>query len=166
LQAIVGQQISTKAAASVWLRVVDLLSENITAEQLMSHSREEIQSCGLSWRKVDYAIGLSEAVSSQQLNFAELALATDEEAVKMISSLKGFGPWSAEIYLMFAEGREDICPADDLAIQVAWQQLKNFPERPKAKELRAALEEWAPYRSAGCLFLWHLYGSATFDNQT
>jgi len=71
--------------------------------------------------------------------------------------LRGFGRWSAEIYLMFSLGRRDIFPADDLALQVALGRLKGLDKRPKAKEARALTEPWAPYRSAASLFLWHYY---------
>ena len=163
LQAIVAQQISTKAAATVWARLTSRLSDEVTAENLLRLEKEDIQNCGLSWRKVDYAIALAEAVTAQKLDFAKLQVASDLEAVKMISSLKGFGPWSAEIYLVFAEGRADICPSADLAIQLAFQRLKKLETKPTAKELIAFLEPWRPYRSAGCLFLWHLYGSTSLD---
>jgi DNA-3-methyladenine glycosylase II len=163
LQAIVGQQISTKAAASVWKRLVELLEPEVTAHQLNTFTREEIQACGLSWRKVDYALGLSAAIVSGQLDFDLLEQSDDDAATKMITTLKGFGPWSAEIYLMFAEGRRDICPSADLAIQIGYQRLKNLKEKPTAKELITFLEPWRPHRSAGCLFLWHLYGSTSLD---
>lgn len=163
LQAIVGQQISTKAAASVWLRLVELLGSDISSESLSGFTREEIQACGLSWRKVDYALGLAEAVKNGTLDFGLLEQADETQAVKMITALKGFGPWSAEIYLMLAEGRADICPSADLAIQIAYQRLKGLEVKPTAKELITFVEPWRPHRSAGCLFLWHLYGSTTLD---
>ena len=79
------------------------------------------------------------------------------------SRLRGFGRWSAEIYLLFALGRADVFPADDLAVQIAYQRLRGLDVRPAAKALRAMTEPWRPYRGAAAVFLWHYYGAATLD---
>ena len=80
-------------------------------------------------------------------------------------ALKGFGRWSAEIYLLFALGRADIFPAGDLAVQIAYQRLKRLDVRPGAKDLRVMTEPWRPYRGAAAVFLWHYYGAATLDER-
>ena len=87
----------------------------------------------------------------------------EEEAIAAISALRGFGRWSAEIYLLFALGRADIFPADDLGLQIGMQRLKGLEARPKRKAMDALAEPWRPLRGCGAIFLWHYYGSATLD---
>ena len=84
----------------------------------------------------------------------------DQSAIKAITALRGFGPWSAEIYLMFSLQRSDIFPAGDLALRIALQRLKGIDEVLDEKQARALVEPWSPYRSAGSLFLWHYYRGA------
>ena len=90
----------------------------------------------------------------------DLPVLEDQEAIKTITALRGFGVWSAEIYLMFSLQRRDIFPANDLALQVALQRLKGLDNRPKEKQVRELIRHWSPWRSAGSLFLWHYYRGA------
>ena len=83
--------------------------------------------------------------------------------IASLTRLKGFGRWSAEIYLLFAHGRVDVFPADDLAVQIAYQRLKRLEARPTGKALRLLAEPWRPFRGAAAVFLWHYYGAATLD---
>ena len=92
--------------------------------------------------------------------YSAMAALEDEEAITQITAVRGFGRWSAEIYLMFSLGRPDVFPADDLALQVGLQKLYRLPEKPTPKEARALSEHWSPRRSAGSLFLWHYYAGA------
>ena len=84
----------------------------------------------------------------------------DPTAIKTITSLRGFGPWSAEIYLMFSLQRSDIFPAGDLALRIALQKLKGIDTTLDEKQARELVARWSPYRSAGSLFLWHYYRGA------
>ena len=97
------------------------------------------------------------AIRRRVFDIDALDTLSDDDAITAISSLRGFGRWSAEIYLMFSLKRTDIFPANDLALQVALQNLKNLQERPTAKIARNMVEHWSPWRSAGSIFLWHLY---------
>ena len=92
-----------------------------------------------------------------------MARIEEEAAIATLVALRGFGRWSAEIYLLFALGRADVFPADDLAIQIAYQRLKRLDMRPSAKSLRGLTEPWRPYRGAAAVFLWHYYGAVTLD---
>lgn len=156
---IIGQQVSVEAAAAIRRRVEALLGE-VTAEQVLATEDQALRDAGLSWRKIEYANGLANAVSSGELSLEALPDMGDETAIKTISSLRGFGRWSAEIYLMFSMQRQDIFPADDLALLVALGRLKRLDEKPTPKQARQLIEHWAPYRSAGSLFLWHYYRGA------
>ena len=156
---IVGQQISTESAAAIMKRVRDLLPR-LDASSLLNLPQGALREAGLSMRKVEYAQGLASAILDGILNPDDLPALNDEEAIKAITALRGFGVWSAEIYLMFSLQRGDIFPAGDLALQVALQRLKGLEERPTQKQARALIEHWSPWRSAGSLFLWHYYRGA------
>lgn len=158
LSIIVSQLLSTKVAAVIMARVVALMPE-VKASELLKIDDQTLRDAGLSWRKVEYAKGLANAVLSGEFNMTDLSSMSDAAALKEIMKLRGFGRWSAEIYLMFSLGRTDIFPADDLGILVGLGKLKGLSDKPTAKEARLMIEHWSPNRSAGALFLWHYYHS-------
>lgn len=160
---VLAQQVSVASAAAVWRKLERLLDGEVTAERFLTLGDPELRAIGFSGRKAAYVRGLAEALVSGELDLASLALLDEEEAITAITRLKGFGRWSAEIYLLFALGRPDAFPADDLAAQVAYQRLKRLDARPAAKALRVLVEPWRPFRGAGANFLWHYYGAATLD---
>lgn len=111
-----------------------------------------------SRQKQGYARSLCELVVSGELDLDALP-ADDEEAIAELVKIKGIGRWSAEIYLLFAEGRPDIWPAGDLAVQVGLGKLLGLAERPSEKETRALAEDWRPHRGAAAIFTWHCYNN-------
>lgn len=159
LSTIISQQISTKAALAIKNRVVDLLPD-VTAGALLKTDTEALRAAGLSYRKIEYAQGLAEAIQSGSFDVDKLPEMPDEEAIEAITALRGFGRWSAEIYLMFSLKRQDIFPADDLALQVALGKLKGLDKKPTPKQARDLIAHWSPWRSVGSLFLWHYYQGA------
>jgi len=159
LRTIVGQQVSVAAAASVWRKLESLLGEAIPPEELLAAEFDALRSCGLSRQKQGYARSLCELVSAGEVDFAQLP-ADDEEAIATLTRIKGIGRWSAEIYLLFAEGREDIWPAGDLAVQVGLGRLLGLADRPSEKETRDLAEPWRPHRGAAAVFIWHYYQNA------
>ncbi len=166
LRIIVAQQLSTKAAATIWGRLADAMGEEPDPRDLLEAGEDGLRALGLSRQKAGYSLGLARAATDGGLDMAAWPGLDDEDVVERITALKGFGRWSAEIYLMFALGRRDVWPADDLALQVGLQQLMALDERPKSRKLSAPLiEHWRPYRSAGSLFLWRFYGAATLSGQ-
>ena len=156
LRTIVGQQVSFQAAASVWAKLEATLGPDCPADALLSRSDEELRGCGLSRQKQGYARSLASLTQSGELSFDALP-AEDEEAIALLTRIKGIGRWSAEIYLLFAEGRPDIWPAGDLAVQEAVGRIKRLPARPAEKETRALAEGWRPHRGAAAIFAWHSY---------
>ncbi len=156
---IVSQQISTDAAAAIMRRVNELLPV-LDAEDVLRLPAGALRTAGLSERKVEYAQGLARAIVENRFNVSRLPELDDQAAIEAITALKGFGVWSAEIYLMFSLQRSDIFPAGDLALRVALQKLKGIDDRLNEKQARYVVESWAPYRSAGSLFLWHYYRGA------
>ena len=159
LSVIVSQQISVGAARAIFARVAEAMGE-MSAQALLECGAETLRAAGLSSRKVEYAVGMAEMIVAGNFEPNDLEEMDDETAISEIVAVRGFGRWSAEIYLMFSLGRSDVFPADDLALQVALQRLKKMEERPTAKEARALTEHWSPRRSAGSLFLWHYHKGA------
>lgn len=160
LRTIVGQQVSVVAAASVWNRLEALLGEDLSPQDLLAVDAEALRACGLSRQKQGYARSLAELVARGELDLAELP-ADDEAAIRLLTRVKGIGRWSAEIYLLFAEGRPDIWPAGDLAVQAGLARLLELPERPDEKTARLLAEDWRPHRGAAALFAWHCYNNPT-----
>ncbi|MFI0473164.1 DNA-3-methyladenine glycosylase family protein [Halomonas sp. HMF6819] len=153
---IVSQQLSVEAARSIMNRVNTLLPA-LHAKAVMEVEGQALRDAGLSWRKIEYAKGLAEAELAGTFSADGLERLSDEEAISAITALRGFGRWSAEIYLMFSLGRVDVFPADDLALRVALGRLKRLDDKPTPRQARQMVEHWAPWRSVGALFLWHYY---------
>lgn len=156
LRTIVGQQVSVAAAASVWNKLEAELGEDMHAHELLARDFDTLRACGLSRQKQGYARSLCELVAGGELDLESLP-EDDEDAITELTRIKGIGRWSAEIYLLFAEGRQDIWPAGDLAVQAACGKLLDLPERPSEKDTRALAEKWKPYRGAMAIFTWHAY---------
>lgn len=156
LRTIVGQQVSVAAAASVWKKLETLLGEGCAPDKLIEQDFDALRACGLSRQKQGYARSLAELVVSGELPLDALPL-DDEEAIAYLTKVKGIGRWSAEIYLLFAEGRVDIWPAGDLAVQEGVGRLLKLDARPSEKEVRLIAEKWRPHRGAAAIFTWHIY---------
>ena len=158
LRTIVGQQVSVASAASVWAKLEALLGPEIPPEALLATEFDALRACGLSRQKQGYARSLCMLVSEGQLDLTALP-ADDEDAIAALTQIKGIGRWSAEIYLLFAEGRPDIWPAGDLAVQAGIGKLLNLPERPDEKATRLLAEGWRPHRGAVAILTWHCYNN-------
>ena len=159
LSAIVGQQISTEAARTIRGRIEAAMPE-ATPKALLALPETTLRKAGMSGRKVEYAVGLAKAIEDGSFDLEGLVNLSDEEAIEAITALRGFGRWSAEIYLMFSLGRTDIFPSGDLALRVAVGRLKGLEERPTPGQAHDLVSHWSPHRSAGSLFLWQYYRGA------
>ena len=156
LRTIVGQQVSVAAAASVWAKLEAAIGIGCAPDALLAQDFDTLRACGLSRQKQGYARSLAELVVSGALDLHSLPQ-DDEEAFAALVRVKGIGRWSAEIYLLFAEGRKDIWPAGDLAVQIAVGRILGLDERPSEKLTRDLAETWRPHRSAMALMAWHHY---------
>ena len=154
LRAIVGQQVSIKAAASILARVEAAAGSLAEAEAVARLPDEALRAAGLSRQKISYLRSLGEDVLSGRLDFAALP-EEDEEAIAALTHVRGIGRWTAEIYLLFAEGRPDVWPAGDLAVQVEVGRILGLEERPTEKAIRSLAEPWRPHRGAAAIFAWH-----------
>ena len=155
---IVGQQISAPAFKTVWKRVEDKLGE-VSAENICSISDEELQSCGLSYRKVSYIKDFSLKVHSGEFDVEKLAEMTDEEVIKELSSLKGIGVWTAEMLLLFCMQRPDVVSFGDLAIIRGMRMLYRHREIDRKKFDRYR-KRYSPYGSVASLYLWAISAGA------
>ena len=158
LRTIVGQQVSVAAARSMWAKLIAKFGQPVDLVALSEASDEALREAGLSRQKAGYARSLANLVLSGELDLTQLP-ADDEEAIALLTRIKGIGRWSAEIYLLFAEGRADAFPAGDLAVQVELGRLLGHPERPSEKLVREWAEAWRPYRGAAAVLAWHSYNS-------
>ncbi len=156
LRIIMAQQVSTASAAAITGRL-EAAVRPMTPEGFLKLDEAALKAIGLSRQKMRYGRALAEDVLTRRIDLRALTRMDDEEAAAHLTQAKGIGPWTAEIYLLFALRRPDIWPADDLAVQAAAQRLKNLEERPAGEAMRALGEPWRPYRSAAARFLWHLY---------
>ena len=130
-------------------------------------SPNDLMPLGLSRRKAEYMIGIANEIESSKLNLADLATMTGNDVQKRLVEIRGIGSWTADNFRLFALGDMDAWPANDLALQEGMKRLKGLKERPSGKELYALGESWRPFRGAGALVLWHIYGilvhKATID---
>jgi DNA-3-methyladenine glycosylase II len=151
--AIISQQISIKAAAAIMGRLEQLLGE-VAPAQLLAVTHEELRTVGLSGQKARYLRDLAERTAAGALKLDALPALDDDSVIAQLTAVKGIGRWTAEIYLMFALGRPDVLPADDLGLRYAVQQFYQLPVPPPPVELRRIGEPWRPYRSVASWYLW------------
>lgn len=158
LRVIVGQQVSVQAANSIYTKLTGLIGEKPRPSDLIAHDIEALRGAGLSRQKAVYAHSLADAILSGTLPIKELHIMDDGDAVAAITSVKGLGRWSAEMYLIASLGRTDIWPVDDIAVQEGVKRMIGLEDRPKPKALDEIGERWRPYRSSVALLAWHYYG--------
>jgi DNA-3-methyladenine glycosylase II len=155
LRAIVGQQLSTKAARTIYLRVVDLFGGSTPSpEQLLEASEEDLRACGLSGRKTEYVRDLATHVLSGELELDRLGQLGDEEVIEEIVAVRGLGQWTAEMFLLFHLERPDVLSGGDLGIRKAIQIEYGLEEVPPPKRVIEIGEPWRPHRSLASLYLW------------
>lgn len=159
LRTIVGQQVSVAAARSMWAKLEAAFGSPPDLQLLLAASDEELRAAGMSRQKSGYIRSLAGLVVSGELDLDNLP-EDDEEAIALLTRIKGIGRWSAEIYLLFAEGRADVFPAGDLAVMVELGRLMGLDSKPGEKQLRELAEAWRPYRGAAAILAWHSYNSA------
>jgi len=155
LRAIVGQQLSTKAARTIYLRVVDLFGGTTpTPEQLLEAEEEDLRGCGLSGRKTEYVRDLAAHVISGELELDRLPELGDEEVIAEIVAVRGLGQWTAEMFLLFHLQRPDILSGGDLGIRKAIQIEYGLEKMPPPTQVLEIGEPWRPHRSLASLYLW------------
>jgi DNA-3-methyladenine glycosylase II len=159
LRTIVGQQVSVTAARSMWAKLEAAFGSPPDLRALLNATDEEMRAAGMSRQKSGYIRSLAGLVTAGELDLHALP-EDDEEAIALLTRIKGIGRWSAEIYLLFAEGRSDVFPAGDLAVVNELARLLGRKRKLSEKRLRQLAEKWRPYRGAAAVLAWHSYNSA------
>jgi DNA-3-methyladenine glycosylase II len=160
-RAIVGQQLSTKAARSIWERLVDVLGGTFPHPSgLLAVDDETIRSAGLSRSKVAFLRDLAERIGDGRLDLGRLVELADEDVIAELTEVKGVGPWTAEMFLIFHLGRPDVISTGDLGIRRAAQIAYGLDELPGPADLERIAEPWRPHRTLACLYLWRSLDNA------
>ncbi len=155
-ETIVGQQLSVKAAATIWGRVKNAVDVNDPRAWAVMRD-EDLRAFGLSFQKIKYVRGLADAVARDQIDFKALRRAPDTDVIVALTSLKGFGIWSAQMILIFTLGRPDVWPAGDLGVQEGLRLYRKLKDRPDARDTDAyGRKRFSPHASSAALLLWRL----------
>jgi DNA-3-methyladenine glycosylase II len=157
--AVISQQLSNKAAATIQGRVVDLVGA-LTAEALATADPLALRACGLSNAKARWLVALGQAVISGTLDFDAVAAMDTANAIRTLDALPGIGPWTAEMWLIFAQGREDLFSMGDVGLRNAINRLYADGEKLDEAATRVITDRWAPYRSCASWYLWRLTDAA------
>jgi DNA-3-methyladenine glycosylase II len=154
VRAITGQQLSTKAAATIYGRLVALMPEGVTPGALAAVSDDQLRAVGMSRQKAAYFRDLCDKVAAGELPLDALDAMSDEDVIAALTRVKGIGRWSAEMFLMFRLHRPDVLPAGDLGIVNAVKNVYGLRRKPTAERIRKIGEAWRPYRSVASWYLW------------
>ena len=155
VRTIVGQQLSTKAARTIYARLVALFGDNPpTPAELLAADEAALRAAGLSRQKIGYLRDLAARIESRDLDLGTLPRLPDEEVSARITAVKGLGQWSADMFLIFHLRRPDVLPVGDLGVRRAVQKVYGLPGLPDVDGLRALAEPWRPWRTLACLYLW------------
>jgi DNA-3-methyladenine glycosylase II len=156
VQLITEQQVSVASAAAIWARLEAGLVQ-VTPETVLGRDEAGLKAFGLSSPKARYALSIAQAITDGAVDLDGLDALDDEAAIEALTALKGVGRWTAEVYLLFCEGRLDAFPAGDLALQEAVRELDGAEARPTEKALYARGAAWKPFRGVACHLLWDYY---------
>lgn len=159
LRAIVAQQVSVAAASAIWGRVQATV-DPLEPARFLKASDERLRAAGLSRQKIAYGRGLASDIATGRVRLDRLGRMSDDDAIAELVKVKGIGRWSAEVYLLFAHGRADMWPVDDVGLMAGMQRLKRLEARPGRAEMLALGEPWRPWRGAAALMLWHYLHNA------
>lgn len=153
-ESIINQQLSSKAADTIFARFTKLFSGKITAAKLLKISDVKLRACGISYGKARYLKDLGVKVNSGELILEELKNLPDGLVIEKLTTIKGIGRWTAEMFLMFALGRQDVFSSGDLGLRRAIQKIYGFKKEPTIKQMEKIVSKWKPYRTYASRILW------------
>jgi DNA-3-methyladenine glycosylase II len=152
--AIVGQQLSNRVAEVLWERLVALADGVVTPEKLLSFEEDDLRRIGISYAKIKYLKSLAVSVEDGTLRLDELDLLDEDEILRQLTQVKGIGPWTAEMFMIFSLGRVDVFSAGDGGLQRAVKWLYHLDHVPSIEEMKQISRCWVPYRTIAALYLW------------
>ncbi|GLK49059.1 DNA-3-methyladenine glycosylase II [Brevundimonas intermedia] len=155
---IVEQQVSVAAAASIWARTVQGLGGSVTPQAVLAHDIDALRAFGLSGQKAKYGREIALAQVEGRIDLDHMQTLSDEDAIAALTAIKGVGKWTAETYLMFCEGRLNVFPGGDVALQEAIRWADRADQRPTEKQAYVRAEIWRPHRGVAAHLLWGWYG--------
>jgi DNA-3-methyladenine glycosylase II len=153
-RAIVSQQISGKAATSIWNKLADSLDGEVTAVGLTGRTVDQLRECGVSNQKANYILDLAKHVDDGRLILSQMGRSSDEAVIESLTQVKGIGRWTAQMFLIFSLGRLDVLPVDDLGIRTAVMRMHNLKDLPKSSQMEELATPWRPYASIASWYLW------------
>ncbi len=152
---IIAQQLASKAAHAIISRFYDLFErKHVTPDKVLAFSEQELRNVGMSWAKARYTRDLAQKVKDKEVGLNNLHNLDDKLVVEELIKVKGIGNWTAEMFLIFTLGREDVFSHGDLGLRKALQNLYGFKDKPNEKQINKIVDKWSPYKSYGCLALW------------
>ena len=154
VESIISQQLATGAAEAIFKRFKGLYPKFPTASEILSTRKTKLRLVGLSGMKIEYLKDLARHVEEGRLDMKSLAKMSDEDVILQLTQVKGIGRWTAEMFLIFSLGRQDVFPADDLGLRKGVQRAFSLSEIPKPKEVEKIGERWKPYRTIVTWYLW------------
>lgn len=153
-RSIAFQQVSGKAAATIFTRFKKAVGRSFSAKSILKLSPEQMRACGLSQQKVSYIRGLAERTVQKEIDFRRLPAMTDQEVIEHLTKVKGIGVWTVQMFLMFALERPNVMPAGDLGVRNAIAKAYGLESPPKPAEILALSQSWHPYCSVATWYLW------------
>lgn len=154
---IIGQQLASKAAHKIFERFLSLFpKKKVSPKNVLAVSDQKIRDCGPAWSKVRFIKGLAKKIVDKELNLKKFEKLENEDVSNELQKIKGIGPWTAEMFLMFAMGREDVFSHGDYGLRKAIKKLYAFKKEPSRKQIETIVKKWSPYRTYGCLVLWEI----------
>ena len=154
VESIISQQLATSAADAIFKRFKELYPKFPTASEILATKKSKLRTVGLSGMKIEYLRDLAKHVEEGRLNMRTISRMSDEDVITHLTQVKGIGRWTADMFLIFSLGRQDIFPVGDLALRKAVQMLFLLPEMPKPKEAEKLGQKWRPHRTAATWYLW------------
>lgn len=157
IESIISQQLSEKAASTISGRFHALFpTKKILAKQILSLKDEALRGVGISWSKVSYIKAIATAVDTKALNFKKLEVLNHEDITKELTKIKGVGKWTAEMFMMFTLGHEDVFSYGDLGLRRGIMKVYGYKKDPTVKQMQKLEKQWMPYRTYVCLMLWRI----------
>ncbi|MDE1724430.1 MAG: DNA-3-methyladenine glycosylase 2 family protein [Thaumarchaeota archaeon] len=154
VESIISQQLATSAADAIFKRFKELYPSFPTASEVLTTRKSKLRKTGLSGMKIEYLKDLAKHLDKGILDMSSLSKMSDEEVIDQLTQVKGIGRWTAEMFLIFSLGRQDIFPVGDLGLRKGVQLLFSLPETPKPSEVEKMGQVWRPYRTAATWYLW------------